>query len=75
MKRAMDYIKVHVDDSEIEKILLKYSKENLHQSGLPPLHFNKGIVGRYKSEMSPKDSALFNRNFGDYLIKMGYPLE
>jgi len=74
LTRAADYLHINIETSGLMKIIKKYQPENLKNLDFP-LHFNKGIPGRYKKQMSKEEIELCNKHLGQFIEKMGYTLE
>jgi hypothetical protein len=67
------YIDIHVSPEDINKILLKYDKNN-EDADLRGLHFNKAIIYRYKNELSQARKDFFKNDIGEVIQKMGYEI-
>ena len=50
-----------------------YDVQKNHQADSTGLHWNKGIAGRFRKELSSSDLKRCNRAFRPYLEKLGYP--
>ncbi len=65
MKKIAHYLGIEPNLELIDKIL----KEN---NVTDKFHFNKGVAGRYKESMTPKQIGRFEEVYGETMIKMGY---
>jgi hypothetical protein len=78
MLRVADFLSLGVAAREVAKIVASYEPEGkaapeaLEQAGL---HFDKGMVGRFRTVMEAEEQALCREYYGDHLERMGYPLE
>jgi hypothetical protein len=71
--RALSHLNIQLPRLTIETIVIPYteSPETITKN----IHFNKGVVGRYKDVLSSEQISLANRRLKPYLERMGYPLD
>ena len=70
----MSYLKMSLEEPALEQILDKYDKNRLQDKNTRnALHLNKGIVNRYRPEMSEEQLRIFQKEIGHLLLRMGYP--
>jgi hypothetical protein len=62
-----------VADATLERILQRYAPQNLTASLAEVLHFNKGTIGRFRTELTPAQRAQLEKEFGPAMERMGYP--
>ncbi|MFQ5570585.1 MAG: sulfotransferase domain-containing protein [Rhodothermales bacterium] len=77
LRRLVDFLSLDVPEASLQAIVQRYQKKEYAKTLEQPiignrLHFNKGIPGRFREEMSPQARALCERHLGPYLRKMGY---
>ncbi len=74
MIKLMDFLDLKLASSQLEEIIESYSQNrilnNKKMQGF--LHYNQGVSGRFKHQMTPENLALCNQYFGHYLQQMGY---
>jgi len=75
MRRIAEHLNLYVKDEEIRRIIQKYDKNSLDASSKSLLHFNKGVVARYREELSETQRRLFQEQLGNMLVEMGYPID
>ncbi len=70
MKRLVTFLGLELKDDDVSRLLEPYLPENL----VDPLalHFNRGVIGRYKQIMTPAQIQLCNDLFSSHLQRMGY---
>ncbi len=60
----------------VQAVLDKYRPEHARgaqvQGGQKGIHFNKGVVGRFRQRTTPEQQELMAEKFGPYLQRMGY---
>lgn len=71
MQRLATYLDLQVSDELLAQVVAKYQNINRAQD-FHRLHFNKGITGRYKQEMTPEQIAYAEQLFASSLHQMGY---
>ena len=77
MRRLRDFLDLKVGDDILEKIIDKFqpgtggNKPDYFTVGGGKL-FNKGVIGRFRQEMSLEDQAFCNRKLGFCIRAMGY---
>jgi hypothetical protein len=72
VKRLAAFLGLDVPAETWRKIIARYQGDKARADGIG-LHFNQGIVGRFRSILSSEELDLCKLHFGDYLEKMGYP--
>ncbi len=75
MKRIITYLNNEINSDHIDTVLKRYDKDRLDNRQRSYLHFNKGIVSRYRQEMQEEHRRIFKKHIGDVLLQMGYPLD
>jgi uncharacterized protein (DUF302 family) len=65
LRQMIDYLGYEISESQIQTIFEKYESTKSR-------NFNKGIAERFKAEMKSEEIDLFNKNFGQDLVAMGY---
>jgi hypothetical protein len=72
-ERLVDHLNIDVPQEVLRSIIEQYEIKNGTTEALPhPLHFNKGITGRWKDMMTEEQVELCRDLYGDYINKMGY---
>ena len=72
LARLADFLLLAVSSQDLADVAAAYA---VAEGARPPgegLHFNKGIAGRFRSELTPSEQDLCSRRFGPYLERMGY---
>ena len=72
IRRLAAFLDLDVPDDAMRDIAARYRPERRLVEAGQRLHFNKGIVGRFRSRMNPHELALCTEHFGPYLRRMGY---
>ncbi|TVL97983.1 MAG: hypothetical protein CV082_01900 [Candidatus Brocadia sp. BL1] len=75
MKKIIAYLNHAISSDHIDTLLKRYDKSSLDKHQKNYLHFNKGIVSRYRQEMQEEHRRIFKEQIGDTLLQMGYPLD
>jgi len=75
MRRIAQHLNLRVEDEDIRRIIQKYDRNSLDSSSKSHLHFNKGVVARYREELSEAQRRLFREKLGNMLAEMGYPID
>lgn len=70
LRKISTFINIEIDDVCLSDIILKGQIDGDNKD----LHFNKGVIGRYKQVMSLKEIEMCNSQLGDYILDMGYEL-
>jgi hypothetical protein len=72
--RILDFFGLSKDDPKFQSVIDQYrpDKGSSEQKGT---HFVKGKIGRYREKFTPEQKQLCLDVFGDYLERMGYPIE
>lgn len=68
LKQICKHINCSLTESELNTIIAKFEDKQK----LDTANFNKGIVGRFKTEMTEEEIQYCNSLFSDELNKMGY---
>lgn len=71
IKRIRDAVGVDVDDASIEAIV----RDDEEDKQLGRNQFNKGVVTRFRNEMTPQEIQCCNRELGHYIQRLGYEIE
>jgi hypothetical protein len=69
------YLRISVTADQISAVLSKYQRDRIGAAEKGTLHFNKGVMNRYRSEMPEEWKAAFRSRMGDVLLRMGYPID
>jgi hypothetical protein len=56
----------------LEKCRPERARGTQAQSGQKGIHFNKGVIGRFRQRTTPEQQELMAEKFGPYLERMGY---
>jgi hypothetical protein len=72
IERLASFLTIDVSPEVLRQIVSSYQASHLLHPKRDVLHFNKGIVGRFKTVMGPEEQDLCWQHFGGYLRKMGY---
>jgi hypothetical protein len=72
--RLVRFLDLALEPESIHKIIEKYSKISAAKNP-KGLHFNKGVIGRFRSVLSKEQLGLCERHFSPYLERMGYCTE
>jgi hypothetical protein len=64
--RLQAFLNIEVPREKVEAIVASYARPKTYGK----LHFNKGVSGRYESDMSPSQLELCQQRFGDVLAEM-----
>lgn len=75
LERLVDFLSLdrRLKYEDLLRITSTYQPDKLDVSRANHLHFNRGVIGRYREVMSQEQLDLCSEHFGDYLQKMGYP--
>jgi hypothetical protein len=72
-ERLVSHLNIDVPQEVLRSIIEQYEIKNGSTESLPhPLHFNKGITGRWKEMMTEEQVELSRSLFGDHISRMGY---
>jgi len=71
LKRLADFLEICMPSEALYKISKTYHVDSPFTNPRG-LHFNKGVVGRFRDVMNQKELNLCQEHFGSYLRKMGY---
>lgn len=69
--RIVSYLNLSVNAQLIERILWTYNKEN-KEADMTGLHFNKGMIGRHRAELTTSQLRMINETLGKKIAAMGY---
>ena len=73
--RLVSHLNIDVPQGTLHSIVNQYEIKDGSTASLPhPLHFNKGLTGRWREIFSPSQQALSRELFGEILPEMGYGL-
>jgi hypothetical protein len=70
---VLEHLNIDLPRHTIDTIVMPYVESP--ETNTKDIHFNKGIVGRYKSVLSGEQISLANQRLEPYLKRMGYPLD
>jgi len=71
LRRLADFLEIEVPAEVLNKIIKTYQVDP-SSGNLKGLHFNKGVVGRFREVMNREQLDLCKEHFGTYLQWMGY---
>ena len=74
LNRLAEFLTLDVSKEDLQSVAARYQQENQDAVMRERLHFNKGIVGRFRSRMTPEELDLCTKKFDPYLRRMGYPV-
>jgi len=72
LKRISNILNCKLTDLELENIYIRYLPENIEKTGNGLLHFNKGVIGRYKTILNDDQIEKCNILFNNYMLDLGY---
>lgn len=72
VRRITDHLGVRLDSSEVRDLLEEFPPGMGNPDWSDGLHFNKGVAGRHRSEMTLAERQLADRVLGQSLREMGY---
>lgn len=72
LNRLAEFLALDISKQDLQRVAARYEQENQDAVMRESLHFNKGIVGRFRSRMTPEDLDLCAKQFDPYLKRMGY---
>ncbi|MFQ5569667.1 MAG: sulfotransferase domain-containing protein [Rhodothermales bacterium] len=72
LSRLAQFLALDVSLDDLKAVAACYQIEKQDQVTQDRLHFNKGVAGRFRQAMSPKEIELCMKQFGPYLQRMGY---
>lgn len=73
LKRLTAFLSLRVGDGDLARIIDNWRPENLAGGRKnAPLHFNKGMAGRFRSVMSPDEQRSCLERWRPILVEMGY---
>jgi Sulfotransferase domain len=75
LERLAEFLALRVSSGILCQVLATYHLDRVvtDEDKISALHFNQGVVERYREVLGPKELALCQQYFGDYIRKMGYP--
>jgi len=75
-KKLVVYLNIDVSQEVLRSIIEQYEIKNGSTDSLrnQPLHFNKGVTGRWMEEFTASQQELSRESFGDILPEMGYDI-
>lgn len=74
LRRLARHLRLTLAERTIEQIVDRYRPERLNDRKKDDLHFNRGVIGRYKQALTAGQIAVLNERYAGWLQKMGYPL-
>lgn len=72
LERLVDFLALDVSTDDLRRMAARYQPAKSDAETRHKLHFNKGVVGRFRSRMSPEQLDLCAKQFAPYLKQMGY---
>lgn len=72
LKRLAGFLSLDASTDKLHRIAAPYQPDQLTTTQEAALHFNRGVVGRFKHVMSQRELDFCNEHFGPYLQKLGY---
>lgn len=69
MRRTADALGIDVTDEQIDRVVAAYQPQ---RGGKQHVSFVKGVAGRYREVLTPKEQAMCERVLRPYLLRMGY---
>ena len=72
LERLSEFFGWGVPGEQLDEIIAGYAKDKGETREKRSLHFHKGIAGRFRDVLTPKQLALANKVYGPYLEEMGY---
>jgi LPS sulfotransferase NodH len=69
--KVLEHLNIDLPRHTVETIVTSYIERP--ETITKNIHFNKGIVGRYKNVLSSEQILLANHRLKPYLERMGYP--
>jgi hypothetical protein len=75
LARLSDFLAICPPSEDLCRILAAYDPHQVivNEEKISALHFNRGVVGRFRDVLGPKELELCQRHLGSYIRKMGYP--
>jgi hypothetical protein len=74
--RLVVFLDLDPGNPAVQAVLEKYRPERARgtqaQSGQKGIHFNKGVIGRFRQRTTPEQQELMAEKLGPYLERMGY---
>jgi hypothetical protein len=70
LQRLAEFLQVDVPIETLESIAQRYQSQNIQRGGV--LHFHRGVVGRFRQEMSPEQITMCQVRLRDQAVRMGY---
>jgi len=72
--RLLEFFELNAENAGLQLVVDQYRPDqgSAEQRGT---HFVKGKIGRYREKLTPKQQQLCLDVFGDYLERMGYPID
>ena len=70
--RMAMHLDLNLDPQVIHQIADRYDARHQREGSFASMHFNKGVVGRWRDVMSAEQQTLARAIFGSVLAEMGY---
>ena len=70
----LQFLGLQIQDPALSNVIDQY-RPNMGSTAQKGTHFVKGKVGRYRKKLTSEQQQLCLDAFGDYLERMGYPVE
>ena len=72
-RRLVAFLGLDPGEPAILKVIEQF-RPTQAQSGQKGIHFNKGVIGRFRQRTTPKQQELMAEKFAPYLERMGYEI-
>jgi hypothetical protein len=73
MRRVLDHVHLDVPSQALDSVVERYKASN-RENWQHSLHFNQGVVGRWRQRFTPAERELSCDLFAEFLPQMGYEL-
>jgi hypothetical protein len=72
LRRLVEFIGLEIPSKSLLEVIATYQPKNQSDPSAKGLHFNKGVSGRFRQVMTPKEIDFSINTFDHFLIQMGY---
>ena len=72
LRRLAEFLDLDLSDDQMRQIVARYQPDRMAKEKPIGMHFNKGVVGRFKEKLSVEEQQLCERRLGGCLRMMGY---
>jgi hypothetical protein len=72
-RRLVDFIGLNPENPEIRKVVNDF-KPGAGMTDRKGMHFQKGVIGRYRQKMTEEQISQLNQTLSPYLERMGYEI-